>query len=217
MDGLWPKAMLEPSPELDGWGLFDAMRFPLSYEGPLPSSGNVGDRKPTRLPDIWNIRNTISPQIEKVFETHPAFFGESSQSMALRHACKQPIRVSEKEFYVIAQLDFKLKCELKITMLVNHSIATVVDNAGDLDNRLKTLLDALRMPQFPHEIKGYMPNIDPYCCLLQNDVLISALHIETFRKTAAPVDAHHNHVRLNIDVHLIPAGWVFLNDPFRQD
>jgi hypothetical protein len=199
-------------------GPFDVMKFALSYEGPLPSSGNPRDpSKPPKLSEIWTIRNHICPQIHRLFETHGAFRGANGHSNALIEAVKHPIKVDGKEFYPLARASFKLKCELQIEMLVNHPIATVITNVGDLDNRLKTLFDALRSPQNPQEIKGYMPNIDPYCCLLENDVLISAVQIETLRNIGAPLDAAIDHVRLNIRVRLEPTEWAFVNEPFQHD
>jgi hypothetical protein len=118
-------------------------------------------------------------------------------------AINQPIKVDGKEFYAIARTDLRLKCELQIEMHVNHDIATVVGNAGDLDNRLKTLFDA--------------PDVDSCCCLLENDVIITSLQVEMFRNTASPLNASPDHVRLNIRVRLEPAAWDYVNEPFRQD
>jgi hypothetical protein len=86
-----------------------------------------------------------------------------------------------------------------------------------LDNRLKTLFDALRVPQNAQEIKGYMPDIEEFCCLLENDIIISALQIESFRNTAVPPGAPQDHVRLNIIVRLEPLISDFVNEPFRHD
>ena len=163
------------------------MRFPLSYEGPLPASGNTHGKRLAKLPHIWRIRDAIHPQIKAVYDNHPAFASPStSQSRAAMIALNRPIVVGGHDFYPLARTAFFLKCELDIEMHVNHQIASLVSNVGDLDNRLKTLLDALRMPHDPQEIQGYMPAIGEYCCLLENDVLISALKIETFRHTAVP-------------------------------
>jgi hypothetical protein len=103
-------------------------------------------------------------------------------------------------------------------MHVNHDLASIVNNAGDLDNRIKTLLDALRIPANLQEIQGHMPpKITEYCCLLENDILVSALRIETVRHTAVPAGADVNHVRLNIMVRLEPLFDAFVNEPFRHD
>jgi len=196
------------------------MRFVLSYDGPLPSTGNsYGKKWIAKLPHIWKIRNAIHPQIEQVFKTHPAFTStNTNRSRAAWGILNQPISVGAAQFYAIARSKLHLKCELDVDILVNHDLASIVNNAGDLDNRIKTLLDALRVPAAPQEIQGHMPtNIVDYCCLLENDILISALRIETFRNTAAPLTAGADHVRLNIKVRLEPLFDAFVNEPFRHD
>jgi hypothetical protein len=55
---------------------------------------------------------------------------------------------------------------------------------GDLDNRLKTLLDALSVPNQDQVIPD--PTIDdPIHCLLEDDSLVSGLEIETRRLLTA--------------------------------
>lgn len=196
----------------------DPMKFPLSYEGPLPSSGNPRNKsKPPKLAEIWRIRNDLHLQIRSLFDSHAAFRGGYGHSNALIQAINIPVMVDGHEFYPLARAAFKLKCELKIDMHVNHPIASIVTNVGDLDNRLKTLFDALRAPNSAQEIKGHMPSIDSYCCLLENDILISSLQIEMFRNTAAPPGASLDHVRLNILVRLEPTAFDYVNEPFRHD
>jgi len=56
--------------------------------------------------------------------------------------------------------------------------------AGDIDGRVKTLLDGLRMPQQPIEIpKGERPSADedPFYVLLEDDSLIYELNVQTDR------------------------------------
>ena len=63
---------------------------------------------------------------------------------------------------------------------------------GDLDNRLKTLLDALRAPNDPQELPaGASPQSDedPFYCLLEDDKLIIGLSVTNdrlLRPTANP-------------------------------
>jgi hypothetical protein len=50
---------------------------------------------------------------------------------------------------------------------------------GDLDNRIKTLFDALRLPKDLEEMGGKRgnPSDPPVFCLLEDDKLISELHV----------------------------------------
>ena len=74
--------------------------------------------------------------------------------------------------------------ELGITMLRPEPPGSIVTQAGDIDNRLKTLLDSLKMPREPGELPGEagpMANETPFFCLLEDDNLITALTIRTDR------------------------------------
>jgi hypothetical protein len=54
--------------------------------------------------------------------------------------------------------------------------------AGDLDNRIKTLIDALRRPRNATELKGNevpLDGEDPFYCLLEEDKLVTGLAVET--------------------------------------
>ena len=68
-------------------------------------------------------------------------------------------------------------CELKIEMLSNDPFGAVYCN-GDIDNRLKTLFDALCLPT-KHQLPPDQPleNEDPFWVLLSDDRLITDLHI----------------------------------------
>ena len=73
---------------------------------------------------------------------------------------------------------------LSITMLTPEEPGRAITQAGDLDNRLKTLLDALRAPKVLAEIPSDVtPDEDekPFYCLLEDDALISGLSITTDR------------------------------------
>lgn len=187
------------------------MRFHLSFEGSLPSTGNGNDSnpRPSKLKAIWAIRDAIFPQLERLVGTHPAFSGRSTSSRVLMHALIPPT----------------LKCGLEIDLLVNHEPGSVFTKQGDLDNRLKTLLDGLRLPQGAHEIKTNMQpkyldapgNSDYYLCLLENDVLITALDVEMQRNLSPPIGAGGDHVRANIKITLEPTEDSYENEAFRAD
>ncbi len=74
----------------------------------------------------------------------------------------------------------------------------MISNQGDVDNRVKVLFDALRIPENPGEIpRDAIPGDDesPLFCLLQDDRLITEVKITTDR-LLVPVN------RL-ADVHLV--------------
>jgi len=105
---------------------------------------------------------------------------------------------------VTAQLD--LICSLDILFLRPDKPGEVVWG-GDIDNRLKTLLDALRIPEAGEDYAKRKPAEDerPFFVLLEDDRLITRVSVETDR-LLEPIngkfDAHD--ARLIITVRLRP-------------
>jgi hypothetical protein len=82
--------------------------------------------------------------------------------------------------------DLSLWCGLDILYLRPGKPGQVLQS-GDIYGRLKTLFDALKMPQQLDQLGEYYKNKefpkdeDPFYCLLQDDSLISQASIETDR------------------------------------
>jgi hypothetical protein len=97
----------------------------------------------------------------------------------------------------------------------------VLSKQGDLDNRLKTLFDGLRVPTGTQEIKQFKTReqleADDYICLLQDDVLITSLQIEVQRYLGAPLNVGEDHVRANIAVLIEPSEAAYVNEAFQID
>ncbi|MGA2445206.1 MAG: hypothetical protein ABSG50_07250 [Opitutaceae bacterium] len=72
--------------------------------------------------------------------------------------------------------------ELSITLLRPESPGGLLTQGGDIDNRLKTLFDALTMPRHPNALpSGGAPKPDQarFFCLLEDDNLIVSLSVRT--------------------------------------
>jgi hypothetical protein len=88
-----------------------------------------------------------------------------------------------------------LICELRIFLLKPEAPGSLVTQAGDIDNRLKTLFDALRVPtenEIPKDAKPE-PDEDPFFCLLEDDSLIAKIEVDSdrlLRKTQKSTDVH---------------------------
>lgn len=86
----------------------------------------------------------------------------------------------------------------------------------DVDNQLKTLLDALRMPENEQEIEGEQPgtNEAPFYCLLENDSLITSLSIHVERLYAPDASPPPQaYVFLTLRVRFIDVGWYWGRPP----
>jgi hypothetical protein len=76
---------------------------------------------------------------------------------------------------------------------------------GDLDNRLKTLFDGLRMPREPQEIPddGWLPDpAEKFFCLLEDDALITGFQVAT-EPLLTPATDSASEVRLEIGVKVV--------------
>jgi hypothetical protein len=86
---------------------------------------------------------------------------------------------------------------------------------GDIDNRLKTLFDALAVPNQDQIVAD--PDVaDPVYCLLEDDSLIAGLSVETHRLLTRPDSSQHE-VRLVIEVDVRVARSRIYNQHFLGD
>ncbi len=74
-------------------------------------------------------------------------------------------------------------CKLHILILRRDEPRRVFTGSGDLDGRVKTLIDGLRMPRQPSEMEQQAPSADenPFFCLLEDDRSILEFTVETDR------------------------------------
>lgn len=108
-------------------------------------------------------------------------------------------------FVPLITRDEGLGCALDILFLRRDHPGNFVKSGGDIDNRIKVLLDALRMPQNCDEAPDKQePEQDPFFCLLEDDSLITDLKITTDRLLAPKSEGEREHdVRLVIHVRTI--------------
>jgi hypothetical protein len=77
-----------------------------------------------------------------------------------------------------------LVAELDVQVLWPQAPGAIITSGGDIDNRLKTLLDALKMPSEPTALPpGVGPQLgeEPFFCLLEDDSLVTKLAVDTAR------------------------------------
>ena len=93
---------------------------------------------------------------------------------------------------------YALHCGLDILFLRKEQPGRLYQ-AGDIDGRIKTLLDALAMPQNKEQVLGRTLPVEPIYCLLEDDSLVSGLRVETERFLT---DQSHapDYARLTIEV-----------------
>ncbi len=98
----------------------------------------------------------------------------------------------ELEGHVFAPLvarSLHLFLELEVLLLRAEAAGRIVSGGGDIDNRLKTLFDALRAPISKQEIKdrARVSSRDPLVVLLEDDDRATRVNVETDRWLGGPV------------------------------
>jgi hypothetical protein len=159
------------------------MRFILTYRGLLPSSGNRQDKHNIRkqfhpqLKRQWEIDECLS-QMQRVNETVRK---ETAPSEFL-NATALEIQRGAFSFIPLVTKHLHLVCSLDITMLRPEAPGQLIRHGGDIDNRMKTLFDSLRVPD-ESEVSGLSPDLEetPFYCLLENDSLVASLQVKTER------------------------------------
>jgi len=111
----------------------------------------------------------------------------------------EPIEKHGAFFRPLVRDSYALHCGLKVRILRKEPPGKVYQG-GDLDGRIKTLVDALTMPQNVEQVLDKdSTEFSPIYCLLEDDSLVSGLDIESERLLGDQNNAQ-NWVRLTIEV-----------------
>lgn len=198
------------------------MRFHLVYSGPLSGSGNRA-----KLEEAARIRDVFHLQLKLLWETHTALKRLRQTAIVLNEPEKylgtgddSPFKKDRELAYAPADYEtdlcaaivqrglgfaplirdsLSLNCDLDILFLRQEDPGSLVLQGGDLDNRIKTLLDALRMPLNSAEGHKFPPGQPHTYCLLESDSLVSAINVSTDR-LLFPQSDRPNEVHLVIGV-----------------
>jgi hypothetical protein len=167
------KRWLAYDPEVaDGEG---GMKFRLTYEGRLKGEGSPKHKH--------DIRRALHPQLKRLWEVHPALNSNKNAD-----GTDRPVTESIGDYFKLGQFRFVPLAMEKQSLLVGLEILFLrtgtpgkLMKSGDIDNRLKTLFDAIKMPRFEGEIGATAPEPgeNPMFVLLQDDSLVSHVSVET--------------------------------------
>jgi hypothetical protein len=102
-------------------------------------------------------------------------------------------------------------CHLAIRFYRRDKPGEIISTDGDLDNRLKTLFDALRMPHRDDELPKDIPlGESPFFCLLDDDALITKLSLETFAlltPTQPGDDDAYAELEMGVEIRAMTPMW----------
>jgi hypothetical protein len=169
-------------PPLGGYDV----EFRLALQGDLPpsKSGTLDAKHRIRrelhpqLRTLWHQDETLRNWFTAPPEGHPDYLGQRADDYA---------RCGFR-FVPLVALKDEGGCALDILILRRQEPNKLFTGAGDIDARVKTLLDGLRMPQQCSELGGAVPEDgeDPFFVLLEDDRVIHELNITTDRLLVPP-------------------------------
>ena len=209
------------------------VQFRLVYQGQLPAAKNQG--RGTRTKEKHEIRRVLHKQLAMLWKTHPLLkvYLQAPRFVTTREIengfmpsqridkVSQAERLAEQyercgyRFVPLVGTIFQTACSIDILFLRRDEPGHLVSGGGDIDNRIKTLFDALRMPQRCDELKGFSPGDDenPFFVLLEDDQLITEVKVTTDRLlTPLAGDEHVNDVHLIIHVRTLLVGASLTSD-----
>ena len=179
----------------------DEVNFRLTYDGPLKSAS----QSDTRRKEKHLIRIAFSRQLEQLFKVRDVLhreLHENAPSAVFKMA--KLYKRGDIHCFPLVRGDLHLVCDLDILFLRREEPGALVDG-GDLDNRIKVLFDALRVPMDDNEVRGLsIPESDVFLlCLAEDDKLITGFRVTTDRLLEPPTsEAQQNDVRLVINVEV---------------
>ena len=170
------------------------MEFCLHYNGKLKSRDNASGKH--------QIRQQLHPQMRSIClsEQFCDMFEELNGKPPKQGEPHMYSDIGGKRFWFLVSEGYKTIVDLNISIVLPHPVGAIVSNGGDIDNRIKTLFDALRIPAVATEIPSndsFMYGNEGMFCLLQDDKLINRVSIVSYQDHE-PVDA--DSVRCFIEV-----------------
>lgn len=176
-----------------------------------PSENNGSGKHVKMAEHKHEIRGQMNSQLKNLLQKHPTLstfeycpecqmnhafqtqggVGGDHKKIDLTHCIlENPLTVESNKnlgndyfkFCPLVSKALGLRCSLDILLLREGQVAGVY-KSGDLDNRLKTLIDGLTMPrtkdQIPEAERNPSTMTEPFYTLLADDNIIDSLKVET--------------------------------------
>jgi hypothetical protein len=178
------------------------MDFTLVYQGDLKANVNTKQKQ--------EIRRVFHPQLKALWQYPPL---DTMQDMLKENPPKNVSvikQIGSFQYATLINKNLKNAAEIEITFLRPSPPGSLIIQGGDIDNRLKTLFDALRMPQVPTEIpSGDFPTESekPFYCLLEDDVLITKVAVNSDRLLGSTESANYVHIVIHVKTRALVATW----------
>jgi hypothetical protein len=202
----------------------DDLEFRLTYHGLLLSAQErSGAVARSRADHKQTIRKKLHPQLKRLWQVSPFLAPRPDLDQLQRPGTRRfggpdpkysigalALRFSMfgYRFVPLVTLDLELLCNIEILFLRFGNPGGVINRVGDIDNRLKTLFDALTMPRDANQLGSFTTpeqGEDPFFCLLEDDSVITKASVESdtlLEPIAEPPD--QNDARVVMTIRLRP-------------
>ena len=151
------------------------MRLMLHYRGALKANGGVVHKH--------DLRGLFHAQLKTLWGQKPLAEQPALLQPKSREGDYSLLRPQGPFTFVpLITAEMNVVAELFITLLRPEPPGGLITRGGDIDNRLKTLFDALTMPRHPNALpSGAAPTPDqvPFFCLLEDDNLVVSFSVRT--------------------------------------
>jgi hypothetical protein len=183
------------------------MHFRLWIDGPIQP------RRQANLADIHRVRRQVHHQMRRLWEQFPLC---KHKGWIREHPEREgEIAILERRgtrSYVPLVTDkAALYCALDVLFLRTEPPGNLIRHGGDIDNRIKTLFDALRVPPLD-QVNALGSDLesddDPLFCLLQDDSLIAEANVTTDRLLTSDTP---NDIRAIVNVRLFGSSLTWGN------
>jgi hypothetical protein len=168
------------------------MEFTLFYKGDLPIS------KKEKSVIKQQVRRSFHPQLKLLWQQPPLINSnhllnpDSEITLIFDFAGFMFAPLVSKRLFTIAELDI---------LLLRPGSPGKIIKSGDVDNRLKIIIDSLKMPKQRNELpQGDIPGDGetPFYCLLEDDNLITKISIDTSQLLDDSLSSSHVVLLINV-------------------
>jgi hypothetical protein len=172
------------------------MMFTLVYQGDLPPNGSAFDK--------WRIRRELEPQIRRLSETPPfeslKRFYDPADGLPGRYVGRHLGGIGCVPL-ISSKVDLRAKLDV---LLLSSDMPGGLLHAGDIDNRLKTLFDALSMPANAQQVPT-SDDAEPdgrLFCLLEDDRLVTRVEVSNDRLLTELPGSRRTLVLIRVQPHV---------------
>lgn len=179
------------------------MRFSLTFRGPLPANGDPVDKQ--------LIRRQFHPQLKQLWTVPP--LDKHVTTLLSEEQTLRPCIISRLggfRFAPLVSTKLQMIAKLQVFFLRPEAPGNLITQGGDIDNRLKTLFDALRMPRVVAELPTNdtpREGEDPFFCLLEDDALITEIDVKTDMLLDAAAKKSSAELLIRIETGAVAMSW----------